>query len=471
MLAALSAATLAGRESRAATVVPALRVESRYDDNIDQQVTATTDIATLLRPELACEGSDEITSWGLQARRSFIAYTRNPRLAPQTDLAAVFLKRRMSSASTVAVDYQYSRSRDPINLEPVTVPRQGPLSRNQASVRGEVWRGEAEARFNQWSYAHTDLQDGESRYWMVGVYPIRTPGGPWVASFRSRDLRIGGRSAILSNSGMFGWRRSHTRQLSSELQLGVADVDLRDGTPSTRRLAALVDVTARLSPYAPAGGLHLSLAHDIATTAEVALSRDLSYGEATVKWQRLLDVEGGIYRDPTLTERWGLGVADTLGGGKVLAMAGSYDRTRPLRATGTHARVYRASVSRPSTTSFSRARWTRARWSVFDGAALVWHLPPRCGDFFACARAAAQGTSESRKPREVGEDVGTVGLVSCRHDDSRRDRVGKRASARRCRGRGAGVQTGALGSDSLARGRGFVHLGRADPAGGGDGPG
>ena len=334
----------AGPSSGLAALVPELRVESRYDDNIFQQPHGSNDVASLIRPGLSIDGRTETQFLLLRARRSFVSYSRVRDLVPYTDLGSVLYSRTWSQASTFDVDYRYSRSRDPLDLGPAAVPNRGDLARTYATGRVEVWRGEVEGRLNRWDYERPTLADGDSRYWAASVFPIRSQAGVVLAGYRSNRLELAGKNVLESRIGSVGWRRSHTPRLRSEAQIGVAYVDYKDGKPEHRKLAGLVDVAAGGDPQV-SPNLHVRFAHDITTTMEAELSRDWSLVQASAKWERELDVEGGVYRDPTRTHRWTLGASDTLASGKILALEGSYGRTRPLRGDGTRVKVYRASAT------------------------------------------------------------------------------------------------------------------------------
>jgi hypothetical protein len=63
-----------------------------------------------------------------------------------------------------------------------------------------------------------------------------------------------------------------------------------------------------------------------------------------VRGESLVDVEGGIYRDPNFTRRLAIGVQDTmLSRSTELGLEMSYARTRPLRLGAPEADLLRAS--------------------------------------------------------------------------------------------------------------------------------
>ena len=333
------------RPGLAGALVPELRVESRYDDNIFQQPRGTSDVATLIRPGLTLDSRTETQLWELRARRSFISYASPQELTPYTDAASLGYDGRWSEASSLSFDARYTRSRDPLDLEPLAIPDRGDLSKKYVSLNAEGWRGDISGRFNHWNYQRADLSDGESRFWGVSAFPVRSPGGVWLVSYRSNDLEIGRRTVLTADVITAGWRRAHSARLKSELQVGAANVDYEDASSDQRKFAGLLDVTAYFRSQESPSKVHLRVGHDITTTAEVGLFGAWRMLGASARWERLLDVEGGIFRDPTVTERLTLGVEDTLGSGKILALHGSHGRTRPLRVRGTRAEVYRASAT------------------------------------------------------------------------------------------------------------------------------
>jgi hypothetical protein len=322
-----------------------LRVESRYDDNIFQQPRGTADVATLIRPGLTFDGRSETQSLEFRARRTFITYSTPQQMAPYTEIAALDYAGRWSEATSLTLEGHYARSRDPVNLQPVTVPDLGAIANGYAAGHAEAWRGEIMGRYNHWTYKRPGLAPGESRFWGASLFPHRSGAGVWLVSYHANELEIDNRTAVASGVVTAGWRRSHSERLRSEVRIGAANVNYEDGTPDERKLAGVVDVSATFRTWESPTTLRARLAEDITWTADIGLSRAWRMVGASVKWERLLDVEGGLYRDPTVTERWSFGLDDTLGSGKILALRGSHGRTEPLLLQGTRADVYRASAT------------------------------------------------------------------------------------------------------------------------------
>src|SRR6185503_61965 len=119
-----------------------------------------------------------------------------------------------------------------------------------------------------------------------------SPAGVWLVAYRSNVLEVARQEVMTADIATVGWRRSHSPRLSSEVQVGQSFVDFKGPDGSRRRFAGLVDLTAVMSPQFSPGTVHLRLAHDITTTAEAEVRRDWPLLSGSVKWERLLDVEG-----------------------------------------------------------------------------------------------------------------------------------------------------------------------------------
>jgi len=99
----------------------------------------------------------------------------------------------------------------------------------------------------------------------------------------------------------------HSPSLATEVELGGAFIDLHDGTPQRERPAMGFGVTSvRGTPGYPITA-RLKVGYDLATTMLGELKRGWDGGEAGVRFEQLVDAEGGIFRDPNLTRRVALG--------------------------------------------------------------------------------------------------------------------------------------------------------------------
>jgi hypothetical protein len=329
----------------AATWGPQLRLETRYDDNVFQDSTGTEDVVTAVTPGILLRREDSIFPWELSARRTFASYHRSEYPDTRTDRVVVQFDYMPSENSSIGGDYRFVRSRDPIDFDQRAILTPGVTTTSTGSANANTWRGEGSFRFNERQYRSPELADGISRSWLLNLFPIRTATTAWIVGYRGRDLDSGGRTALTSHVVTAGVRRFHTKHLSSELQIGAVETDFADSSARERRAAVSAEIKGVRAHIGYPVVARFRVAHDVTTTLAGEVSQNLRNGRIFASWERLLDVEGAVFRNPTVTQRGTWGVQDTVWGAKVIALEGSVARTRPLRAAGRKVDVYRASVS------------------------------------------------------------------------------------------------------------------------------
>lgn len=340
----LALGTLPTSGALASRFDPVLDVESRYDDNVLRQKHGEGDYITVVTPELWWRGESPSTRFELGGRRRFYSDSRSGTMRAQTDAALLGLDHSLSEVSRVNLDYQYQRSRDPLAFEPATriVEGDGRTRMQRGHASFDAWRGKLDYRYGNWAYEDSGLTDATSHRAEAQLYLTRTGVNSWLAVYRREDYEIENRGSLSSNMGTLGLRRQISEKVSAQAEAGVVQRDLGDGGETQNELAGAFDISASTaSPIAPIT-LRARAKRQLANTGDFELSRGGFGINWSVGWERVLDAEGGNYQDPVLSERWSAGARDTLFGGSVLSLRGSYGRAHSIEAGGRRTRLYRA---------------------------------------------------------------------------------------------------------------------------------
>ncbi len=337
-LGTLPAAAIASR------LDPMIDFESRYDDNILREKNGTDDFVTLVTPELWWRGESPLTRFELGARRRFYSDSRIQSLRTQTDAGMLGFDHTLSEQSRLRADYQVQHSRDPLAFEPATRILEGEgrtrMQRGHASF--ETWRTSLDYRYGNWAYADSGLTDARSHRAHARLYLTRTGVDSWFAAYRREDYEIEGNPTLTSNTGTLGVKRAISERIEAVVEGGVVERNLGDGREPDRRGTGALELTASTaSPIAPLS-LRARAARQLANTAEVEIAQGGFGINWSVGWERVIDAEGGFYRDPVVSERWTAGVRDTMFGGTVFSVRGSYGRAHPTGEGGRRTRLYRA---------------------------------------------------------------------------------------------------------------------------------
>lgn len=224
--------------SSATAWTPEFSVETRYDDNVLRRSDRLEDLVTVFSPGLRLL-RDGGTNWcELRGSRSFVSYARDPSPTILTDRAlarAVYVPARDQS---LAFQYRYNRTRDPIDFEEESdeVISRGNVSRLRGDIVAETWRGELVARTRDWWYRDQDLADGRARNAALRLFPLRTRTTLGLVGYRMRHLDSDS-SGFQSNIGVVGVRRWHSDRTVSEFEVGVADTRFDDHRSSEQDLA------------------------------------------------------------------------------------------------------------------------------------------------------------------------------------------------------------------------------------------
>ncbi len=149
--------------------------------------------------------------------------------------------------------------------------------------------------------------------------------------------------------------------LSSQLEVGLADTKDVQHDTHRRDLA----VSAEVAGVGLALGLPFDvgarIARDVSTTGSAQLERSMANSRIAARWERSLDAEGGLFKEPTLRDLFGFEVRDTIGGRTIASIEASYGRTRSRVGEGLRVENRNASAS----LSRQMSPWLAARASYF----------------------------------------------------------------------------------------------------------
>ena len=325
---------------------PGLAVGARFDDHRTAAGPPAEFVTTTVTPQLGFTGGPG--DWMVQAlaRRRFefqgSAYRPPSRAGmPAADLATLQLGRAWSELSQVMVESRYERSRDLLDVDDRTVFVAGDARRWSGSAQASLARTEGEYHTDGWSYATPGVEDARASSWSARFLPVQHREDAWFVGWNQRELELGGSMAVRSRMASVGVRRRLSPLLTGELEVGPADLEYGDG--ARQRGPALI-----VGLHGPAAGdptlaTQWRLERNLATAVSAEINRRVGDGRAWARGESLVDVEGVVYRMPTLTRRLILGAQDTLARSFVLGFEASCTRTAPLHYAGAEISSVRAS--------------------------------------------------------------------------------------------------------------------------------
>jgi hypothetical protein len=347
-LVALAAAVAA--PARAATWTPELVVEGRYDDNVLRRSHAVSDFATVARPGLRALYASRIAYMDLRGSRTFISYSRDPQpmvLSDKAYIVATYAPRRHES---IGLKYRYDRTLDPLDFEGDELVAQGRTTNLRGDGMADFWRGEAIFRLRDWWYEGAGLPDGDSRAVALRMFPMRNATDLAMVSYKRRDLNLDPTSPLDTHTGGFhtdlatvGWRRWATSRVVAEVEVGAARTGFDDTGEVENDLAVAVGVgrARNLANNIVAG--RLRVARDLTTNVLAEAEVVWPTQRLAVRYERLLEFDGTVFRDPTETRRLGVELRGAIDETKRMTLRGSYGRHYPYRGVGTRADIYRVS--------------------------------------------------------------------------------------------------------------------------------
>jgi len=319
-------------------------VAMRYDDPGPGGIGTAGEWIGAFQPELALERLAPTASWNILAHRRFDSYGESRRPRVSNDVAIGTVTNHFAEHSQVTVEGRYFRSRDLIHPDPESPLASTETAWASGSARASFWRGEASYQVRARTYTSPALGDGDSRSWGATIHPFRSEQQTWSAAWRHDDWRLSGDTDLSASVATVGYRRQHTEQVSSSLEVGMAEVE-DDLLGSRRRdlaLAASLDGLGHMLrlPF----DARLRVTRDVSTAGAAEAWSSLGGAQITVRWERALEAEGGIFHEPTRRDYVSAEARDTLSAGTILSLEGSYRRARPRSVSTAQIETYRASA-------------------------------------------------------------------------------------------------------------------------------
>jgi len=349
------ASSASPRAALALTVAPEMGLEFRAD-RAPAASAAASDWVARMTPQLVLTHLGSITTLEMTGSRSYDSRESVAGPVRTGDVAELRFVSAPARHSKLSMDARYVGSRDPLDLD-----RQGPLAFSESAIasgggRLELWRLEGEYRVREHTYQSSHASDGISQTWDAAAFPIRWPETDGVVGWHGRDERLNRTPVLSSNAVTLGIRRNHLETLTTELELGAAET--REPARGTKSLdlAVVAGATAQRGTLRLPLDVRFRVLRDAATTGFVEASLPGSRSRLSARWERTLGAEGGVFRDPTLSQYLTFDVRDTLAGEYALSFEGSLGSTRVFDRPGPWLKTNRLwmEVARPI------ARWLTA---------------------------------------------------------------------------------------------------------------
>jgi len=328
--------------AQAARLWPELKAETRFDDNVLRRSEKLQDVIGALTPRLRVTGDEPTWAWELSGQRTFGAYGR--------DLDPIILGDRLSAHSlyqpseneSLLVDYSYVDALDPFEFDGGLLQRRN-SERAKGQARLALHRLEAQVAGRGWWYQEPGFEDGRARSWGIRTFPMRTRISSLSLGHHQQRLDIGDRGLRVDVTTI-GARRQHARWLRSEIEVGRSETRFVDGSPSEVNAAGAIAVWMQRGHRADPVEVYVRLARDVTTTVSASVERSWEAGHVKAMVERLLDVEGGLYRNPTAVRRVVMEWQSSTRDARIFTLRGTYGRVRPFRGSGTNANVFRISA-------------------------------------------------------------------------------------------------------------------------------
>jgi len=345
-LAILAASALAGGAALAGIWTPGLGVGLRVDRSRTGPFASRDFLVRTVTPQLGFRNTAGGWDVQLDAQRRFELYTPLGASASvpgdrPVDRADLHLGREWSETSRAAIDARYGRTTELLDVPERTAYVTGAAAYWDGAAFASLGRVEAEARSRGWSYSERAADDAASAAWSARFLPILAPEGAWYIGWDERRLDLGRRRMLRSQSATVGVRRRLTPLLTGELGVGGAQMRYGDGE---RRLSPALTFGLRGAAGDQDLATRWTVQRDLATAVSAELGRDLGGGRLWVSGESLVDMEGGIYRYPTVTRRLTIGAQDTLARSMVLGCQAICTRAAPLHFAGVRTQAVRGSA-------------------------------------------------------------------------------------------------------------------------------
>jgi hypothetical protein len=250
----------------------------------------------------------------------------------------------MAASESVSVGYRYTRSSEPIEVDEDAVVTGGDVFANSGNVGIASFRAEGSLRARSWSYQKAGLSDGHAQGWDFRYYPVRTRDTGWYFDYDGQNLDLDERG-ITAHVVTTGVRRMHASWISSEAEIGGANVHFDDGADAENKVAGAIGLVVERGEQASPIRARFRLAHDVTTTSIAELQRSWEVARITARWESNLDAEGGIYHSPTVSRRLSLSLLASPDDVRRVALDASYRRVRQYRGESVDANILRLGAS------------------------------------------------------------------------------------------------------------------------------
>jgi hypothetical protein len=248
----------------------------------------------------------------------------------------------MAEGESLLLGGRYGRTRDPFDQDERPAVASADSRRWDAWIRGNRGPVEGAYRIQGWGNEAPGPSDAIALSWSASLVPFRSPVNAWLLGWRQRQLQTGSTRVFGSHMAVAGLRRRFSPLLSGQIEVGTSDVSLPGGE---RRVGPAVVIELE-GPEAQQGATSsvLRLQRDFATSVIAEVGHAWGDGRLAARWESVVDVEDGFYREPNFSRRVVVGAQDTLGRATVLEVETSYTRTWSLIFGGREARITRAST-------------------------------------------------------------------------------------------------------------------------------
>jgi len=339
----VASSLVAPTHSLAARLTPELKVETRYDDNVLRESEKLRDVVTALTPMLRFTADQPRWTWDVSARRTFASYGRDPAPVVLSDRLTGRTLYQASERESLALNLQYADVLDPFEFEDGLL-QQRDSRRATGHARLALEHFEAGYSGRGWWYDDPTLRDGVAQSLGARFVPLRTRTTSLSIGHRRQMLELDSRGLDVDVTTI-GARRQHARWLSSEIELGRSETRYDDGQATDVGPAFAFGVQMERGMRSNPIEMQLRLGHDATTTVSASLERRSETGHVRASVERLLDVEGGLYRNPSVVRRAALEWTLTNLDARTLTLRGVYGRVRPFHGTGTTANVLRLTAA------------------------------------------------------------------------------------------------------------------------------
>jgi hypothetical protein len=342
-VAVAAAGALACGAAVAGIWTPGLGLGARIDRTRTGPLPPSGFLVRTVTPQIGFTSAAGAWDVQLEAARRYEFYTRdgsNPGHRA-VDHAGLHVGREWSETGRIALDGRYDRTPELLDAPLRTAYVAGDARYWDGTAFASWGRFEAEGRSRGWAYSDRDADDAASSAWSARFLPVLLPEGAWFLGWHDVRLDLGPRSMAHSRAATVGVRRRITPLLTGELEAGGAETVFADGA---RRQGPTLIFGLRGAAGDQDIATSVSLQRDLATAVSAEIGRDLGDGRAWARGESLVDIEGGIYRYPTVTRRLTVGAQDTLARSMVLGCQAICTRAAPLHFAGVRTQAVRASA-------------------------------------------------------------------------------------------------------------------------------